>query len=401
MAAIRRIVHYLNLRFPDCLDVLYVYNNFSEYMFLRNGTCQTTGRRTIGIVEYVKNGQLKWGVLKHFLVPGEIEFTYDGIQPIDSVQCRYPEASSASAAATTTCEYFSSTWVPQPRAVIAALKLTGFDDARINDVYVFAGYRPRTSGKKRNAKRNQDSAYFQSTSGLRLFPDEMGIWHVCSDDRVLASSSNIKPAWNPSKSSLHGGWVLRDPAHNALTNRWSVLGVTSSEVRDNKSLKSKCQTLSPEEEYALTGDNLRAIIEMKTLHALGVGMGGEHEFNCKHLQWNPKAGSKKQNENDRMKTPQVRLATHEWKDAVLRDRVGDLVLVENKHLARLQAAGQIFVLHPDGTLLCNGRMHVPHSRFFVVHLLNSDIPHADGSARNSKRGSSGSCSRANVKRSRQ
>ena len=404
-AAIRRIVQYLNLRFPDCLDVLYVPLNFSEYVFLRNGTRQTTGRRIIGIVEYEKNRQLKWGVLKHFRVPGEIEFTYDGIQPVNSVLCKYLEASSASATATTTCEYFSSTWVPQPRAIIAALKLTGFDDARINGVYVFAGYRPRTSGKKRNAKRNQDSAYFQSTSGLRLFPDDMGIWHVCSDDRVLASSSNIKPAWNPGKPSLDKGWILRDPTHNAVTNGWSVLGVSAEETRYNKSLNSKCRALSPEEEYALTGDNLRAIIEMKTLHVLGVAMGGEREFNCKYLQWNPKAGSKKQNENDRMKTLQVRLATHGWKDAVLRRRVGDFVFVENTHLTRLRAAGsKIFVLHPDETFLCYGRMHLPHSQFFVVRLLNSDIPHADGSERNSwpsKRGSSGSCSRDNVKRSRQ
>ena len=417
-AAIRRIIEYLNLRSPGCLDVLYVHDNFNKYLFLRNGTRQTTGRRTIGIVEYTKNGQVAWGVLKKYFVPGEIDFNYDGVQPIDSVECKHPEISNAStaatttSAATTTCEYYSSTWFPQPRAIIAALELSGFHDARIDGVYMFAGYRPsmrkRTSGKRRQAKRNQDSPYFESTAGLRaglrVFPDEMGNWHVCSDDRVLVSSSNTGPAWNPGKPSLDGKWVLRKPSNNTLRDRWSVPGLTASEAHEN-SPRSKCRPVSPEDEYRLTGHDLRAIIEMKSLHALGVAMGGEREFNCKYLQWNPKAGSKRQDENERMKTERVRLTTPAWTDSMLRDRVCDFVFVEVNHLAPLQAAGsEIYVWHPDGAFLCKGKLlHLPQKQTLVVYFVNSDIPRANGSQQDGpsrKRGSSGTCFGTNVKRSR-
>ena len=162
-----------------------------------------------------------------------------------------------------------------------------------------------------------------------------------------------------------------------------------------------CESMVP----TLTGHDLPAINEMKSSHSLGVAMGGEREFNCKYLQWNPKAGSKRQDENERMKTERVRLATPAWTDPMLRDRVGDFVFVEVNHLSRLQAArSEIYVWHPDGAFLCKGKLlHLPQKQTLVVYFVNSDIPRANGSQQDGpsrKRGSSGTCFGTNVKRSR-
>ena len=140
--------------------------------------------------------------------------------------------------------------------------------------------------------------------------------------------------------------------------------------------------------------------EMKPPHVLDVAMRGDSKSKHKNLQSNCKAGSTRQ----RMKTQQVRLVTHGWCHPELLTRVGDFVVVENKYLARLQAAGsEVFAYHPDGTFLCKGEVHVTDrclgGGVFIVLLVNSRDNGSEQRSWSYKR-CSGSYSRTNTKRPR-
>ena len=378
--AARAMCMLVNQQRPRSLDVLYVHNDFEHYTFLKADTKKSNGRHVVGIVELrgPKN-RLSWGVVSRFVVNGHTVFEYDGQPPLNATKL----CEQTSGPAATVCEYFSPTWQKRPTSIIPAVRLSGFDSELLNGVYVFAGYNSSVTA------RWQDTPYYESAKGGTLYVKD-GAWSVRVDHCVIPLTCNDKPVWVPAHGQPGGQWVVYGRAGQKLPPA-----------------APKCGPLAHDDEYCLWGKQLEALYDMKVLDALGVALGGCHNFDCQQLQRYPDAHRRMTGISNtswvRLEISKLRRGADEsWRDWNARAMVGDLIFVPKTWMERCPALTdaacsgfEIRVCDHTGRLLGVAKKVTPNVEniyFVILKFVKSTIRVDDTSS--SKRKFDGAADRA-------